>query len=225
MPSGPQPLVDQPAASGLPPAAARIVEYERRHRQAFRDLNLEWITRYFALEAAALLTDELRAGAEVELLSIKSGEIQGVRGMDKGDRFRVDRVIADVTANGYDGLVIPGGVKNPDLLRMDKDAVSFVRSFFEQHKPVAAICHAPWVLVEADVVRGRTLTSYPSLQTDIRNAGGTWVDEQVHVDNGLVTSRKPDDLDAFCSKMIEEIAEGLHERQTVGAGARTGTGL
>jgi protease I len=160
------------------------------------------------------------AGADVELVSIKGGEIQGVRGMDKGDMFRVDRTVADVTAGEYDGLVIPGGVKNPDLLRMNEDAVSFTRSFFEQQKPVAAICHAPWLLVEADVVRGRTLTSYPSLKTDIRNAGGNWVDEEVHVDNGLVTSRKPDDLDAFCRKMIEEIAEGRHEGQTVGAGAR-----
>jgi protease I len=166
------------------------------------------------------------AGAEVELISIKSGEIQGVHGMDKGDTFRVDRTVADVTPDAYDGLVIPGGVKNPDLLRMNKDAVSFTRGFFEQQKPVAAICHAPWLLVEADVVRGRTLTSYPSLQTDIRNAGGQWVDEEVHVDHGLVTSRKPDDLDAFCRKMVEEIAEGLHEGQTVAAGsARQGTGL
>jgi protease I len=165
------------------------------------------------------------AGAQVELLSIKSGEIQGVHGMDKGDRFRVDRVVSDVTADEYDGLVIPGGVKNPDLLRMKDDAVSFTRTFFEQHKPVAAICHAPWLLVEADVVRGRTLTSYPSLQTDIRNAGGTWVDEEVRVDNGLVTSRRPDDLDAFCAKLIEEIAEGRHAGQTVDAGTRSGTGL
>jgi protease I len=162
------------------------------------------------------------AGATVELISIKRGEIQGVKSIDKADTFRVDRVVSDVTAAEYDGLVIPGGVKNPDLMRMNPDAVSFVRDFFAQHKPVAAICHAPWMLVEADVVRGRTLTSYPSLRTDITNAGGNWVDEEVHVDAGLVTSRKPDDLDAFCAKMIEEIAEGRHERQTVGAGAATG---
>ncbi|HUG46959.1 MAG TPA: type 1 glutamine amidotransferase domain-containing protein [Candidatus Limnocylindria bacterium] len=167
------------------------------------------------------------AGAQVELVSLKSGQIQGVHGMDKGDTFKVDRTVADVTADEYDGLVIPGGVKNPDLLRMNADAVAFTRRFFEQHKPVAAICHAPWLLVEADVVRGRTLTSYPSLKTDIRNAGGQWVDEEVHVDAGLVTSRRPDDLDAFCRKMVEEIAEGRHERQTAAAGTAgtQGTGL
>jgi protease I len=165
------------------------------------------------------------AGAQVELLSFKGGEIQGVHGMDKGDKFTVDRTVADVTPDEYDGLVIPGGVKNPDVLRMHDDVVQFVRGFFEQKKPVAAICHGPWVLVEADVLRGRTITSWPSLQTDVRNAGGTWVDEQVHVDNGLVTSRKPDDLDAFCSKMVEEFAEGLHERQAVSAGARMGERL
>jgi protease I len=165
------------------------------------------------------------AGAQVELLSFKAGEIQGVHGMDKGDKFTIDRTVADVTPDEYDGLVIPGGVKNPDVLRMHDDVVQFVRGFFEQKKPVAAICHGPWVLVEADVLRGRTITSWPSLQTDVRNAGGTWVDEQVHVDNGLVTSRKPDDLDAFCSKMVEEFAEGLHERQAVSAGARMGERL
>lgn len=164
------------------------------------------------------------AGADVELLSIKGGEIQAVNSMDEGDRFRVDRLVSDVTADEYDSVVIPGGIKNPDLLRMNEDAVNFVRRFFEQQKPVSSICHGPWLLVEADVVRGRTLTSYPSLKTDIRNAGGNWVDEEVHVDNGLVTSRRPDDLDAFCRKMVEEIAEGRHERQAVGA-ARQGTGL
>jgi protease I len=160
-----------------------------------------------------------QAGATAELVSIKSGEIQGVNGMDKADTHRVDRTVADVTADQYDALVIPGGVKNPDKLRMDADAVTFVRTFFEQGKPVAAICHAPWVLIEAEVVRGRTLTSYPSLRTDIVNAGGEWIDAEVHVDAGLVTSRKPDDLDAFCDKVIEEIAEGRHEAQAQAVGA------
>ena len=154
------------------------------------------------------------AGAEVELVSLTSGEIQGMNHIDIGDKFPVDRAVAEATVADYNGLVLPGGAVNPDNLRMNKDAANFIRGFFEQQKPVAAICHGPWTLVEADVVRGRTLTSYPSLQTDIRNAGGTWVDEEVHVDAGLVTSRKPDDLDAFCQKAIEEFAEGKHSEQT-----------
>jgi protease I len=161
-------------------------------------------------------------GGKPELVSIKEGEIQGVNHMDKGDTFTVDKLASEASASDYDGLVQPGGVANPDFLRVDKDAVRFVREFFEAGKPVAAICHGPWTLVEADVVRGRTLTSWPSLQTDIRNAGGTWVDEEVHVDNGLVTSRKPDDLPAFNDKLVEEICEGRHEKQaeqTVGAGS------
>jgi protease I len=158
-------------------------------------------------------------GGTPELVSIKTGEIQGVNHMDKGDTFKVDTTADQADASSYDGLVLPGGVANPDFLRVDKNAVRFVHAFFEQSKPVAAICHGPWTLVEADVVRGRTITSWPSLQTDIRNAGGTWVDEQVHVDQGLVTSRKPDDLPAFCSKMVEEIAEGRHAGQKVGATA------
>jgi protease I len=154
------------------------------------------------------------AGAEVELVSIESGKIQGVNHMEKGDEFSVDRVVGDANANDYDGLVLPGGVANPDFLRANDDAVKFVREFFNQRKPVAAICHGPWTLVEASVVQGRTLTSWPSIRTDIINAGGNWVDEEVHVDNGLVTSRKPDDLDAFCAKAIEEFAEGRHEGQS-----------
>jgi protease I len=146
------------------------------------------------------------AGAEVELISIKSGEIQGVNHMEKGDTFEVDKLVSDVNAGDYDGLVLPGGVANPDFLRGNDDAVKFTRSFFDQHKPIAAICHGPWTLVEAGIVEGRTLTSWPTLQTDIRNAGGKWVDEEVHVDRGLITSRKPDDLDAFCAKAIEEFA-------------------
>jgi protease I len=161
-------------------------------------------------------------GGTPELISIEDGEIQGFEHLDKGDTFAVDRSASTADPGDYDGLVLPGGVANPDFLRTDEDAVRFVRAFFEAGKPVAAICHAPWTLVEADVVRGRTLTSWPSLKTDIRNAGGEWVDEEVHVDAGLVTSRKPDDLPAFSDKLVEEICEGRHERQaqqTAGAGA------
>jgi protease I len=154
-----------------------------------------------------------QAGAEVHLISLETGEIQGFNHLDKGDRFPVDKAVADAREADYDGLVLPGGVANPDFLRTDQDAVRFVRSFFDAGKPIAAICHGPWTLVEADVVRGRTLTSWPSLKTDIQNAGGTWVDEEVHVDQGLVTSRKPDDIPAFSAKAIEEIAEGVHQRQ------------
>jgi protease I len=153
------------------------------------------------------------AGASVELVSLKPGEIQAVQHRDKSDRFPVDRTVEEVRAEDYDALVIPGGVANPDRMRMDPRAVGFVRAFFQAGKPVAVICHGPWMLVEADVVSGRTVTSWPSLQTDIRNAGGSWVDEEVHVDNGLVTSRKPDDLPAFCAKLVEEFAEGVHPRQ------------
>jgi protease I len=161
-------------------------------------------------------------GGRPELISLESGEIQGFQHLDKGDRFGVDRAVADADQGDYDGLVLPGGVANPDFLRADENAVRFVRSFFEAGKPVAAICHGPWTLVEADVVRGRTLTSWPSIRTDIENAGGTWVDEEVHVDSGLVTSRKPDDLTAFGEKLAEEICEGRHEEQalqTAGSGA------
>jgi protease I len=160
-------------------------------------------------------------GGQPELISLESGEIQGFEHLDHGEKFSVDREVADVSAGDYDGLVLPGGVANPDFLRMDEDAVRFVRAFFEAGKPVAAICHGPWTLVEADVVRGRALTSFPSLRTDIKNAGGEWVDEEVHVQAGLVTSRKPDDLPAFCDKLVEEICEGRHEEQalqTAGAG-------
>jgi protease I len=151
------------------------------------------------------------AGATVELLAPDSGEAQAFNHLDKADTFPVDRAVGDASADDYDALMLPGGVANPDNLRMHADAVSFARAFFDAGKPVAAICHAPWTLVEAGVVDGRTLTSWPSLQTDIRNAGGTWVDEEVHVDQGLVTSRKPDDIPAFSAKMIEEFAEGVHQ--------------
>jgi protease I len=163
-----------------------------------------------------------KAGAEVDLISIEPGTVQMFNHLDKGDTIEADRAAADVDASQYDGLVLPGGVANPDRLRTDPDSVKFVRGFFEQDKPVAVICHGPWTVIEADAVRGRTLTSWPSLKTDLRNAGATWVDEEVHVDNGLVTSRNPDDLPAFCAKLIEEFAEGRHE-QHVGSGARART--
>jgi len=153
------------------------------------------------------------AGAETHLISTDRGEVQAFNHLDKADTFPVDRVVGDVSADDYDTLVLPGGVANPDFLRTNEDAVTFVREFFEQGKPVSAICHAPWTLIEAGVVDGRTLTSWPSLQTDIRNAGGTWVDKEVVVDGGLTTSRKPDDLEAFIAKAIEEAAEGEHARQ------------
>jgi protease I len=153
------------------------------------------------------------AGAEVDLIAPEAGEIQAFNHLDKGDTYQADHTVAEVSAGDYAGLVLPGGVANPDNLRTNEKAVAFARSFFEESKPVASICHGPWTLVEADVVRDRTLTSWPSLETDIRNAGGNWVDEEVVVDEGFVTSRKPDDLDAFCSKMVEEIAEGAHAGQ------------
>jgi protease I len=154
-----------------------------------------------------------QADGEPELLSIKQGEIQGMNHLDKGDTFAVDALVSDADPTDYDGLVLPGGVANPDFLRMNEDAVRWIRNFFEQGKPVGVICHGPWTLVEADLVRGRTLTSWPSLRTDIRNAGGTWVDEECVVDRGLVTSRKPEDLPAFCAKIVEEFGEGVHEEQ------------
>jgi len=154
------------------------------------------------------------AGAEVDLIAPDEGEIQTFDHLDKADTVAVDRTVAEADPGGYAGLVLPGGVANPDNLRTHPDAVGFVREFFAAGKPVAAICHAPWTLVEAGVVDGRTVTSWPSLRTDLENAGARWVDERVHVDQGLVTSRGPDDLEAFNAKMIEEIAEGTHAGQT-----------
>ena len=155
------------------------------------------------------------AGGRPELVSLETGEIQGFEHLDKGETFRVDRTVSDADPDDYEALVLPGGVANPDRLRMDDDAVDFVRSFVDSGKPIGVICHGPWTLVEADVLRGRTLTSFPSLRTDIVNAGGQWVDEEVHVDEGIVSSRKPDDLTAFCAKVVEEIAEGVHARASV----------
>jgi protease I len=154
------------------------------------------------------------AGAKPEMVSIKSGQIYAMNHHDKAGMYKVEKTVDQVSPRDYDGLILPGGVINPDILRTNKKAVEFVRGFFTEGKPVGAICHGPWTLVEANVVRGRTLTSWPSLQTDIRNAGGTWVDEQVEVDNGLVTSRKPADLPAFCKKVIEEFSEGIHQAQS-----------
>jgi protease I len=158
-------------------------------------------------------------GGTPELISTDEGRIQAFNHLDKGSTFPVDRTVSEAAPSDYDGLVLPGGVANPDFLRMDEDAVAFVRGFFEEAKPVAVICHGPWTLVEADVLRGRTITSWPSVKTDIRNAGGTWVDEEVVVDQGLVSSRKPDDLPAFCAKLVEEMAEGKHEAQRRSVGA------
>ncbi len=154
-----------------------------------------------------------KAGADTDLISLEQGEVPMFNHLDKADTIEAERAVSDVDASHYDGLVIPGGVANPDRLRTDQDAVRFVRGFFEQDKPVGIICHGPWMLVEADLARGRKVTSWPSLRTDLRNAGADWVDEQVVVDNGLVTSRKPDDIPAFNDKAIEEFAEGKHTRQ------------
>ena len=161
------------------------------------------------------------AGAETELLSIQDGEIQAMnQDINKANTFPVDRLVSEASPHDYDGLILPGGVINPDKLRMDEDAISFVQDFFRTGKPVGVICHGPWTLVEADLVRGRTLTSWPSIRTDIRNAGGNVVDEEVVTDQGLVSSRKPDDLPAFCAKIVEEFAEGEHQVHDEGATAR-----
>jgi protease I len=153
------------------------------------------------------------AGGQPELISLEEGEIQGFNHYDKADTFPVDKTVEEARADDYDALVIPGGVGNPDTMRMDENAVEFTRQFFEQGKPVGVICHGPWMLVEAGVLRGRKVTSWPSLRTDIQNAGGNWVDQEVVVDEGLVTSRKPDDLPAFNEKIVEEFCEGRHEQQ------------
>jgi protease I len=164
-----------------------------------------------------------QAGGTPELVSLEGGEVQGFDHYDKADTFPVDRTVDEAQAGDYDGLVLPGGVGNPDNLRTNERAVQFARDFFAAGKPVGVICHGPWTLVEADVVRGRTLTSWPSVRTDIRNAGGDWVDQEVVVDNGLVSSRRPDDLPAFCAKIVEEFAEGRHEAQAQAVGTGAGT--
>ncbi|MEU8015815.1 type 1 glutamine amidotransferase domain-containing protein [Micromonospora parva] len=159
-----------------------------------------------------------QAGAEVHLISLNSGEIQSMnQDIDPANHYRVDRTVDEANAADYDALLLPGGTVNPDRLRMSPQAMDFVRAFFQQQKPVAAICHGPWSLVESGMVRGRTVTSFPSLRTDIRNAGGNWVDLQVQVDNGLITSRNPSDLPAFCAKMVEVFAQGESVRQMASA--------
>jgi protease I len=160
------------------------------------------------------------AGATTELLSIDTGEIQAMNGdINKGDTFTVDKKVSDASIEDYDGLILPGGVVNPDNLRVDADVISFLQEYFKAGKPVGVICHGPWTLVEADLVRGRTITSFPSIRTDIVNAGGDWVDEEVVCDQGLVSSRNPDDLPAFTAKIVEEFAEGEHRVADAGATA------
>lgn len=154
-----------------------------------------------------------QAGAEVSLLSDKLGEIQAVNHDEKADRFHVDLEVSQASAQDFDALVLPGGVANPDKLRTNKDAVQLVRDFMESDKPVAAICHGPWLLVEADALRGRTITSWPSLETDVKNAGGAWVDKQVQLDQKLLTSRKPDDLPAFCAQLVSLLSTAIDERR------------
>ncbi len=160
------------------------------------------------------------AGAATELISLQGGEIQAMdHDLEPATKFSVDKAIADASVDDYDGLILPGGVANPDNLRQSDDVIAFVQAFFQTGKPVGVICHGPWTLVEADLVRGRTLTSFPSIRTDIRNAGGNVVDQEVVVDQGLVSSRNPDDLPAFCAKIVEEFAEGKHEVAIEGATA------
>jgi protease I len=160
------------------------------------------------------------AGASTELLSLETGEIQAMNhDIEPGEKIKVDKAISEASADDYDGLILPGGTVNPDKLRQSKDVISFLQTYFKAKKPVGVICHGPMTLVEADLVRGRTLTSYPSIRTDIRNAGGTVIDEEVVVDQGLVSSRNPDDLPAFCAKIVEEFAKSKHDVASHGATA------
>jgi protease I len=171
----------------------------------------------------AELTEPMKAlreaGAQVEIVSPKSGQIQGWKHFDHADMFKVDKTIDQASADDYDALMLPGGVANPDQLRMNEKVVRFIKAFVQAKKPIAAICHGPWPLIEAGAVRGRKVTSWPSLRTDLTNAGANWVDQEVVTDKGLVTSRKPDDIPAFNRKMIEEFAEGVHKREKAEATA------
>jgi deglycase len=184
--------------------------------ERLREKRIAFLTANEGVEQVEL-TEPLQAvreaGAEAELLAPEAGEVQAFNHLEKADAFHVDRAVGEADASEYDALVLPGGVANPDQLRTKPEALEFVRGFFAAGKPVGVICHGPWTLVEAGVLEGRTLTSWPSLRTDIRNAGAEWVDEEVHVDDGLVSSRKPEDLQAFNAKIVEEFAEGIHEGQ------------
>jgi protease I len=216
----PLPRKSLASAASIPLRGGAATPYERRMPLMHRRLEGKRIA-FLATDGVEQveLTDPWtavsEAGADPKLVSIKSGRIQAVTGMDKANTFLVDDTVEQADPAKFDALVVPGGVASPDKMRMDPRAVAFVRAFFEQGKPAGVICHGPWMLVEADIVRGRTLTSYPSLKTDIRNAGGIWVDEEVHVEQGLVTSRNPHDLPAFCGKIVEEFAEGIHPEQAV----------
>jgi protease I len=163
-----------------------------------------------------------KEGATPELIAPERGEVQAFNHLDRGKKLPVDKTLDEARAGDYDGVVLPGGVANPDQLRTKTAALDFLRELFSEGKPAGVICHGPWTLVEADLVRGRRITSWPSLKTDIRNAGGEWVDEEVVVDQGLVSSRNPDDLPAFCAKIVEEFAEGEHAVAAAGATARAG---
>ncbi len=159
------------------------------------------------------------AGAQTQIVSPTTGEVQGWNHDDKADKFPVDLSLADADANNFDALLLPGGVRNPDLLRVESKAIQFVKDFVRAGKPIAAICHAPWTLIEAEAVRGKRMTSWPSVKTDLMNAGANWTDEEVVTDQGLVTSRKPDDIPAFNRKMIEEFAEKQHQTRRAATGS------